>query len=313
MVDEGCLAFAAALQAAGEQPRGWAAPQLVTRDLLSECKGPDAEWLVQSGGSSDGAPGGAGGGGRQSVAVDARSLPAVAEEQWDLDAGAGSSDEATAAAAAVAAAAVAAAVAAAERDCASAEPLLAGELPGGAPAAAEHAAPGAGEPEQQPGMRGADSFGGLSSVLSSPEPVELQEAPAGPAAGPGAQQEQRDGDGTPPAAAARGGFLTPFKNPVFVADAEEAEAGSPAAATTPAGSAAQALITPAAALGGTEAERPARVPDLGLARSLEAELLGAGGGLGLEAAAAAELQARLGALEGEVAQLRWAGGRAGGR
>lgn len=56
MLDEGCLQFGQEL-AKGGQAGAWAAPQLVTRELLAECQGPEAEWLSGSDGAPPGAPG----------------------------------------------------------------------------------------------------------------------------------------------------------------------------------------------------------------------------------------------------------------
>lgn len=56
MLDDGCLQFGQEL-AKGGQAGAWAAPQLVTRELLAECQGPEAEWLSGSDGAPAGAPG----------------------------------------------------------------------------------------------------------------------------------------------------------------------------------------------------------------------------------------------------------------
>lgn len=313
MLDEGCIQFAAQLAQEGQAPPPpWTQPQLVTRELLADCKGPDAEWLVQSS-SSDGS---CGTGGPGSILADGRGLPAVAEEQ--------PSDT---------------------KDAAEPLPSLAapeaagGDVEGGLPAAHQPGGPSEHQPqqlgqdaeaalgEQEEAASGSgppsrrESEGGLSTLFSSPEGPELADSPAlpdaggMPAAGLDTGQEASSSDRAPAAAGGPGGFSTPFKNPVFV-ELEACEPGSPSGSATPAGSAVQALITPGVGLlDGSGAQRPAR--QLGGALRLEAQLEQLAGGSAAdtvgpspaETAALQQLQARLAAADVEAAQLRWGGRR----
>ncbi|GAB4818087.1 hypothetical protein N2152v2_005133 [Parachlorella kessleri] len=74
MLDEDRLRFSQQLaqQPTASQPGSWTHPQLVTRDLFNDCKGPDAEWLLQSSGGGGVSP--------TSLQGGAGTLPAVVEE-----------------------------------------------------------------------------------------------------------------------------------------------------------------------------------------------------------------------------------------